>query len=162
MTIFPCSLLVDGRPQAPFTRSFGRCYLLTRDLSLYRLPLSNCRAKLHAWLNFEMYLFRFWNICILILKCISLDFAMYFLTHKRLLHLSSPTASARSSPKIVHSCKHVYIAKGRLSVPISMNFWKSSKRPLTPPPSPPFLGKMLRFFSTKIFGTEMTSPNWRL
>ena len=29
-----------------------------------------------------------------------------------------------------------------------------------PPPSP-FLGKMLRFFSTKIFGTEMTPPNWR-
>ena len=50
-----------------------------------------------------------------------------------------------------------------LSVPISMNFWKSSKRPLTPPsPLPPFLGKMLRFFSTKIFGTEMTPPNRRL
>ena len=34
--------------------------------------------------------------------------------------------------------------KGRLSGPLSMNFWKSSKRPLTPPR--PFLGKMLRFF----------------
>ena len=51
--------------------------------------------------------------------------------------------------------------KGRLSGPLSMNFWKSSKRPLTPPPGP-FLGKMLRFFATKIFGTEKTPPNWRL
>ena len=48
-------------------------------------------------------------------------------------------------------------AKGRLSDPLSMNFWKSSKRPLTPPPGP-FLGKMLRFFATKFFGTEMTPP----
>ena len=30
-----------------------------------------------------------------------------------------------------------------------------------PPPLSPFFGKMLRFFSTKIFGTEMTPPNWR-
>ena len=28
-------------------------------------------------------------------------------------------------------------------------------------PPAPFLGKMLRFFSTKFFGTEMTPPNWR-
>ena len=36
-------------------------------------------------------------------------------------------------------------SKGRLSVPISMNFWKSSKRPLTPL-LPPFFGKNVAIF----------------
>ena len=42
-------------------------------------------------------------------------------------------------------------------------WWIFGKVPngLWPPPPPPFLGKMLRFFSTKLFGTEMTPPNCR-
>ena len=68
-------------------------------------------------------------------------------------------------------------AKGRLPVPNSMNFRKTSKRPLTPPY---FRKKMLRFLqrnfsecsdptlflyrksATKFFGSEMTPPFWKL
>ena len=40
VTVSSCSLFVDGRAEAPFTRSFGRCHPLTRDL--YRPSLSFC------------------------------------------------------------------------------------------------------------------------
>ena len=52
-------------------------------------------------------------------------------------------------------CQLPALFKGRLSVPLSMNFWKSSKPPLTPPP--PFWEKCCDFFY-KIFWNGNDPP----
>ena len=47
-------------------------------------------------------------------------------------------------------------AKGRLSVPLSINFWKSSKRPLPPPR--PFFGKNVAIFFYENFWNGNDPP----
>ena len=51
----------------------------------------------------------------------------------------------------------LFLNKGSLSLPLSMNFWKSSKRPLTPP-LPPFFGKNVAIFCYEIFWNGNDPP----
>ena len=50
-----------------------------------------------------------------------------------------------------------YMIKGRLADPLSMNFWKSSKRPLTPPPRA-FFGKNVAIFCYENFWNGKDPP----
>ena len=60
-------------------------------------------------------------------------------------------AGVTNSPWVTHA------PKGSPSLPLSMNFWKSSKRPLTPP-LPPFFGKNVAIFCYEIFWNGNDPP----
>ena len=69
-----------------------------------------------------------------------------------------PTSMKRN----LNWCKNVILQLYELGTPVCTiinDFLEKFLTAFDPPPPSPFLGKMLRFFSTEIFGTEMTPPN---